>query len=92
MFVVLYPLGFVGEWACYYVALPLLEEKEMWSMKLPNSWNWAFDFGVFVRVLLVLYLVGAPMMFKGMWKLRMKKLGSGESGGGGGGGGGTKRE
>ena len=75
MFIPLYPIGFIAEWLCYYIALPYLKEQQLWTIRFPNNWNFGWDFVLFVKVLLGLYFPLAPMMFGGMMKQRKKKLG-----------------
>lgn len=33
-----------------YKALPYLEERDMYSIHMPNKWNWALDYPTFIKV------------------------------------------
>ena len=56
---ILYPLGaLVGELGCVYVALPTIEAKGVWSVAMPNSYNFAFYFPYFCRAMFVIWPLG----------------------------------
>ncbi|PXF45136.1 Very-long-chain (3R)-3-hydroxyacyl-CoA dehydratase 2 [Gracilariopsis chorda] len=74
LFLVLYPLGIVAEWLIYYRTLPFVDKHRLYAIALPNKFNFAFDFGVWNRIVLVLYLYFGPFMFSHMLSQRRKKL------------------
>uniref|UniRef100_A0A3B3IGX2 Very-long-chain (3R)-3-hydroxyacyl-CoA dehydratase n=1 Tax=Oryzias latipes TaxID=8090 RepID=A0A3B3IGX2_ORYLA len=43
-FIVLYPLGVIGELLSIYAALPFVRRSGMYSMRLPNKYNVSFDY------------------------------------------------
>jgi very-long-chain (3R)-3-hydroxyacyl-CoA dehydratase len=55
MFIPLYPIGVLGEILSIYNALPVIEGKGMYSIRLPNAWNFGFDYAVFMKIVLALY-------------------------------------
>lgn len=77
LFMVLYPLGIVAEWLMYYRTLPFVEEHRLYAISVPNKYNFAFDFGIWNRIVLVLYLYFGPFMFWHMLHQRRKRLHSG---------------
>ena len=44
LFYVLYPLGMAGEIMAIVNALPVIKQSQLFSVSLPNSLNFAFDF------------------------------------------------
>lgn len=74
-FLVLYPIGFGAEWLIYFATLAEVDRTGLHAVTLPNRWNFAFDFGVWNRAVLVSYLYFAPTMFLYMLRQRRKKLG-----------------
>jgi very-long-chain (3R)-3-hydroxyacyl-CoA dehydratase len=49
-FVPLYPLGVVGEMRAMYDALPHIGARGLHSVRLPNAWNFGFDYRTFLTV------------------------------------------
>jgi very-long-chain (3R)-3-hydroxyacyl-CoA dehydratase len=49
-FIPLYPVGVLGEMASMWYALPLLRQRGLHSVTLPNTWNFGFDYSVFLTV------------------------------------------
>lgn len=76
LFIVLYPVGFAAEWIIYYLTLAEIDEKALHAVRLPNTWNFAFDLGAWNRGVLVSYMYFAPSMYFYMLRQRKRKLGS----------------
>jgi very-long-chain (3R)-3-hydroxyacyl-CoA dehydratase len=80
-FVPLYPVGVVCELTCIWLALPTLRRDKLWSVDMPNSVNFAFDYSIFITIMSILY----PYLFWGQYssllRTRAKKLGGGGGGG-----------
>lgn len=74
LFLALYPVGIISEWLVYWFTLDYVDETGLYAVRLPNSWNFAFDFGVWNRVVLVIYFYFGPFMFLHMLKQRRRKL------------------
>lgn len=74
-FLPLYPLGASSEWLVLYKALPYIAERAPFTVRLPNPWNFAFDFYIACIAILVAYLPGLPYMFSHMMHQRRKNLG-----------------
>lgn len=74
LFLVLYPVGIVCEWLIYYFTLDYVDANSMYAIRLPNAWNFAFDFGVWNRIVLLMYLYFGTFMFMHMLQQRKKKL------------------
>jgi very-long-chain (3R)-3-hydroxyacyl-CoA dehydratase len=75
LFYVLYPLGVYGEMKVLYDALPYLESSRIFSVELPNEWNFSFSFSSYVWVLIyVIYLPGLYVQYTHMMRQRSKAL------------------
>lgn len=74
MFIPLYPVGVLGEIFSIYNALPIIQSKGMYSVTMPNSWNFGFDYAVFMKVVLVLYPFLWWQLYAMLLKTRSKKL------------------
>ncbi len=53
-FIPLYPLGVMAEMAVLADALPTLRAKRMYSVAMPNAYNFTFQYDVFIMVRLIL--------------------------------------
>ena len=49
-FIFLYPVGVVGEMWSVYQALPLIKQRRLRSLSMPNAANLAFDYHTFLVV------------------------------------------
>jgi very-long-chain (3R)-3-hydroxyacyl-CoA dehydratase len=75
LFYVLYPLGVYGEMRVLYDSLAELDQTQMFSIALPNVWNFSFSFSSYVRVLIYLvYLPGLYLQYTHMMRQRRKAL------------------
>jgi len=57
-----------------YHALPIIRANSMLSVRMPNAWNFGFDYATFMRIVLVLYPGLWWMLYSGLLKTRAKKL------------------
>ena len=74
LFIPLYPVGMLAELVCLLHAVPVLRREEVWTLHLPNSLNFSFDWFYYVIFDALLYVPGAPFMFGHMWKQRRKVM------------------
>ena len=72
LFYVLYPTGITGEMLTMWKSLPFLKQTEVWSIRLPNTWNFAFSYYVYTIILLLIYVPLGPFMIKNMIRQRQK--------------------
>ena len=73
-FIVCYILGISGELICAfytYINIDGLESKPF-TIRMPNKWNFAFDFQMFLLVLPPLYAWVFPQLYMHMWRQRSK--------------------
>jgi very-long-chain (3R)-3-hydroxyacyl-CoA dehydratase len=74
-FLILYPSGILGEIFCLLSALPSVESQQLWSVKMPNKFNFAFDYASFLRfIIYCVYPYGSFVMYSHMLKQRTKVL------------------
>jgi very-long-chain (3R)-3-hydroxyacyl-CoA dehydratase len=71
-FLPLYPIGAGSEMLLLFLALPVLREMALFSVSMPNEWNFAFDFTVFCAFNLVMYVPGLPHMYLHMMRQRRR--------------------
>ncbi|KAI8469875.1 MAG: tyrosine phosphatase-like protein [Monoraphidium minutum] len=73
-FIPIYPAGVVAEMVLMFRALPLIRARRLFSVAMPNALNFAFDYEVFMTVVLLLY----PYLWWGLYstllRQRRKKL------------------
>lgn len=73
LFIILYPLGATAEWALLYGALPAARGG-FWKVQLPNAWNAAFDYHLFLLLVLACYGPLFLQLYSHMLRQRVKKL------------------
>lgn len=56
LFIVMYPLGVVGELLTIYAALPFVRRSGMYSMRLPNKYNVSFDYYYCLIIVMLSYI------------------------------------
>ncbi|KAK7835612.1 very-long-chain (3r)-3-hydroxyacyl-coa dehydratase pasticcino 2 [Quercus suber] len=56
-FLLLYPTGITSEVGLIYVALPFIKESEKYCIRMPNKWNFSFDFFYAAILALGIYAV-----------------------------------
>lgn len=55
-FIVLYPMGVAGELLTIYAALPYVQKTGLYSVTLPNKYNFSFDYYTFLILTMVSYI------------------------------------
>ncbi|XP_060523846.1 very-long-chain (3R)-3-hydroxyacyl-CoA dehydratase isoform X2 [Cylas formicarius] len=77
--IILYPLGFVCEAMIIFRNMIYVHSSHKWSVTMPNSLNFTFDFLLFLRIYLLLVLFpGIYTLMRHMYNARIKKLGGKE--------------
>lgn len=56
LFIILYPLGVIGELMTIYAALPFVRRSGMYSMRLPNMYNVSFDYYYCLIIVMLSYI------------------------------------
>ncbi|KAL9328561.1 hypothetical protein ACSQ67_003564 [Phaseolus vulgaris] len=57
-FLVLYPTGISSEVGLIYIALPFIKASEKYCIRMPNKWNFSFDYFCAAVVVLGIYVPG----------------------------------
>ncbi|XP_074650054.1 very-long-chain (3R)-3-hydroxyacyl-CoA dehydratase-like [Tubulanus polymorphus] len=70
----LYPMGFMCEGYIILQSLPYFEDTNKFSLILPNRFNMAFNFPLFLKIYMVAMLPGFYLLMMHMYKLRKNKL------------------
>ncbi|XP_061367737.1 very-long-chain (3R)-3-hydroxyacyl-CoA dehydratase PASTICCINO 2A-like [Gastrolobium bilobum] len=73
-FLVLYPTGISSEVGLIYIALPFIKASEKYCIRMPNKWNYSFDYFYAAIVALGIYVPGSPHMYRYMLAQRKKAL------------------
>lgn len=73
-FLVLYPTGITSEVCLIYYALPFMKESGIYSIRMPNKWNFSFDYFYAAILALGIYVPGGPHMYGYMLGQRKKAL------------------
>ncbi|KAL6993208.1 Very-long-chain (3R)-3-hydroxyacyl-CoA dehydratase PASTICCINO 2 [Sarracenia purpurea var. burkii] len=73
-FLLLYPTGISSEVGLIYIALPYIKESEKYSFRMPNKWNFSFDYFYSAFLVLGIYVPGSPHMYTYMLGQRKKAL------------------
>lgn len=55
-FIVLYPMGVAGELLTIYAALPYVQKTGLYSVTLPNKYNFSFDYHTFLILVMISYI------------------------------------
>lgn len=55
-FIVLYPMGVTGELLTIYAALPYVQKTGLYSVTLPNKYNFSFDYYTFLILIMISYI------------------------------------
>ncbi|XP_072507736.1 very-long-chain (3R)-3-hydroxyacyl-CoA dehydratase 1 isoform X1 [Notamacropus eugenii] len=63
-FIILYPVGVVGELLTIYAALPYVKKTGMFSLRLPNKYNVSFDYYSFLLITMASYIPFISAMSK----------------------------
>ncbi|KAI5669761.1 hypothetical protein M9H77_19614 [Catharanthus roseus] len=73
-FLLLYPTGITSEVGLIYFSLPYIKESGKYCIKMPNKWNYSFDYYYAAFVGLAIYVPGSPYMYTYMLGQRKKAL------------------
>ncbi|MQL73851.1 hypothetical protein Taro_006211 [Colocasia esculenta] len=73
-FLVLYPTGITSEVGLIYIALPFIKASENYCIRMPNKWNFSFDYFYAAVAVLGIYVPGSPHMYQYMLGQRKKAL------------------
>jgi hypothetical protein len=76
-FLVLYPIGVSSELTMAWLALPFIKQTGLWSVELPNSWNFGFSYFALNILIMLTYIPGLPQLYGYMLVQRKKVLGGG---------------
>lgn len=74
-FIALYPIGVTGELLCIYAAQQEVSKTKLWTISLPNTLNFAFNYQYFLIFVMLLYIPLFPQMYLHMFSQRKKVLG-----------------
>ncbi|KAH0627498.1 hypothetical protein JD844_003266, partial [Phrynosoma platyrhinos] len=74
LFIILYPVGVVGELLTIYAALPYVKKSGMFSVRLPNKYNVSFDYYYFLLIIMASYIPLFPQLYFHMLRQRRKVL------------------
>uniref|UniRef100_A0A8C4E393 Very-long-chain (3R)-3-hydroxyacyl-CoA dehydratase n=1 Tax=Dicentrarchus labrax TaxID=13489 RepID=A0A8C4E393_DICLA len=74
-FFVLYPMGVTGELLTIYAALPYVQKTGLYSVTLPNKYNFSFDYYTFLILIMISYIPLFPQLYFHMIRQRKKVLG-----------------
>ncbi|POI36232.1 hypothetical protein CIB84_000014, partial [Bambusicola thoracicus] len=56
LFIILYPMGVTGELLTIYAALPFVRQSGLYSISLPNKYNFSFDYYTFLILVMISYI------------------------------------
>ncbi|KAJ6791056.1 putative very-long-chain (3R)-3-hydroxyacyl-CoA dehydratase PASTICCINO 2A [Iris pallida] len=73
-FLILYPSGITSEVGLIYAALPYIKASEKYCVRMPNTWNFSFDYFYVAIIALAIYVPGSPHMYTYMLGQRKKAL------------------
>eukprot|EP00892_Ulva_mutabilis_P007699 jgi/Ulvmu1/5300/UM022_0094.1 len=79
-FVVMYPLGLVAELWCMWMIIPIVATTRRLSLDMPNPANMAYDYAMFLRVVLVVQPLVWLQLYSSLWRQRNTKLSKGVKG------------
>ncbi|XP_064943907.1 very-long-chain (3R)-3-hydroxyacyl-CoA dehydratase PASTICCINO 2A-like isoform X1 [Musa acuminata AAA Group] len=73
-FLILYPTGITSEVGLICVAVPYIKASEKYCIRMPNKWNFSFDYFSASILALAIYIPGIPHMYQYMLGQRRKAL------------------
>ncbi|EMS50306.1 hypothetical protein TRIUR3_19358 [Triticum urartu] len=73
-FLVMYPTGISSEVGLIYIALQFIKASEKYCIRMPNKWNYSFDYFYASILVLLVYVPGSPHMYTYMLGQRKKAL------------------
>ncbi|KAJ4781720.1 Very-long-chain (3R)-3-hydroxyacyl-CoA dehydratase [Rhynchospora pubera] len=62
-FLLLYPTGITSEVGLIYIALPYIKASDKFCFRMPNKWNFSFDYYFASLAVLGIYVPGSPHMY-----------------------------
>ncbi|XP_032871124.1 very-long-chain (3R)-3-hydroxyacyl-CoA dehydratase 1 [Amblyraja radiata] len=74
LFIILYPIGVVGELLTIYTALPFVKKSGIYSLRLPNKYNVSFDYYICLILIMISYIPLFPQLYFHMLRQRRKVL------------------
>ncbi|CAJ0915765.1 unnamed protein product, partial [Ranitomeya imitator] len=74
LFIVLYPMGVAGELLTIYAALPSVQQTGLYSISLPNKYNFSFHYYTFLILIMASYIPIFPQLYFHMLHQRRKVL------------------
>ncbi|XP_074884906.1 very-long-chain (3R)-3-hydroxyacyl-CoA dehydratase 2 isoform X3 [Buteo buteo] len=74
LFIILYPMGVSGELLTIYAALPFVRQSGLYSISLPNKYNFSFDYYTFLILVMISYIPIFPQLYFHMLHQRRKVL------------------
>ncbi|GLJ14661.1 hypothetical protein SUGI_0237360 [Cryptomeria japonica] len=73
-FFVMYPTGISSEVGLIYIALPYIKNSDLYCLRMPNKFNFGFDYFYASLLVLAVYVPGSPHMYTYMIGQRKKAL------------------
>ncbi|XP_059307408.1 very-long-chain (3R)-3-hydroxyacyl-CoA dehydratase PASTICCINO 2A-like isoform X1 [Lycium ferocissimum] len=73
-FLLLYPTGIASEVGLIYNALPYMKESGKYAVRMPNKWNFAFDYYYGALISFAIYVPGCPHLYSYMLAQRKNAL------------------
>ncbi|XWS29592.1 hypothetical protein CRYUN_Cryun24cG0042000 [Craigia yunnanensis] len=73
-FLILYPTGISSEVGLIYFALPYIKASEKYCIRMPNKWNFSFDYFYGAILALGIYVPGSPHLYRYMLGQRKRAL------------------
>ncbi|KAL8167630.1 hypothetical protein V2J09_009129 [Rumex salicifolius] len=73
-FLVLYPSGISSEVGLAFLSLPYVKTSEQFCVRMPNMWNFSFDYYYACILAILLYVPGSPHMYTYMLGQRKRIL------------------
>uniref|UniRef100_A0A453GW82 Very-long-chain (3R)-3-hydroxyacyl-CoA dehydratase n=3 Tax=Aegilops tauschii TaxID=37682 RepID=A0A453GW82_AEGTS len=70
----MYPTGISSEVGLIYIALQFIKASEKYCIRMPNKWNYSFDYFYASILVLLVYVPGSPHMYTYMLGQRKKAL------------------
>ncbi|CAH1183756.1 unnamed protein product [Phaedon cochleariae] len=75
LFIGLYPLGITGELLCLYAAQREVGDGKLYSILMPNKYNFIFNYQHVLIFIMLLYIPLFPQLYLHMFSQRKKALG-----------------
>jgi len=75
LFIILYPIGITGELLCIYKAQKEVGGGQLYSIEMPNKYNFIFNYQHLLWFLMLLYIPLFPQLYLYMFGQRKKALG-----------------